>query len=212
MTMAEYRLPINSRVRLRDGIDPQLYKGLSCTGNEGWVRNHRDDLGYPQVLVEWDRDHWSYNGAPNCWTYEEHFDLIEGIMADKKEQTPKDKEEAVRNLAEGFVKGLFRELGMSNGEIEQADDELAAKDDTPAVETTQEDMTDEAIQALRTGKAFIVVTMQENEKRGGLIYPSIYHQAESEQLALICQAQLAHLVALLQDGLIHEKIQSKKDD
>src|SRR5271170_1972050 len=79
-----YRLPIDSRVRLRDGIDPSLYKGFSCTGNEGWVRDHRaDEHGYPQVMVEWDHDHWAYNGAPNCWTWENHFDLVEEPMSEQ---------------------------------------------------------------------------------------------------------------------------------
>src|SRR5436190_12058316 len=108
--MVDFRLPINSRVKLKDGIDPALYKGYSCTGNEGWIRNRRQEMGYPQVLIEWDRNHWSYNGAPNCWTWEDHFDLIEGNMAENK----KTQEEKVRQITEGFVKALFSEMGLSS--------------------------------------------------------------------------------------------------
>src|SRR5271165_7482108 len=104
-----YRIPLNSRVSLRDGIDSDLYRGYSCTGNEGWIRNHRtDEHGYFQVLIEWDHDHWAYNGAPNCWTWEDHFDLVEEpkmpeMPSSQDPQEASTPEDALRRLTEQFV-------------------------------------------------------------------------------------------------------------
>jgi len=202
-----YRIPINSRVRLRDGIDPALYKGFSCTGNEGWVRNHRaDEHGYPQVLIEWDHDHWSYNGAQNCWTWEEHFDIVEG--ADMPEKDP-DKVNRLKGLADAFIQEV---LGQETAQPEAAkvvpvptptgvEVPAEPEEDTPV------NITAEAIEALGKAKAFVVITVQEDEKDGQrLIYPAIYQQSEDEKWALICQGHIGHLLTLLHDSLLQEKL------
>ena len=78
MDRPEQRFKINTRVRLREGIDPAFFDGLSRVGNEGWVRRRkRDRYGYPEVLIEWDADHWAYNGQPDCWTMEGQFEAAE---------------------------------------------------------------------------------------------------------------------------------------
>jgi|ERR1017187_1212680 hypothetical protein len=203
-----YRLPLNSRVKLRDGIDPALYKGFSCTGNEGWVRHHRaDEHGYAQVLIEWDHDHWSYNGAPNCWTWEEHFDLVKGNMPEQPpSENPQEQptqEDAVRKLVEQFTKGLVGVIAPTP-EPEQAADETS---DDPEIVEKGTDITAEAIEALQQSKAFIVITVQEKETGGNkLIFPAIYTQSDNEQWALICQGHVGHLFTLMHDSLLQEKL------
>ncbi len=203
---ATHRLPLNSRVRLRDGIDPALYNGFTCTGNEGWIRNQRDDeAGYSHVLIEWDHDHWAYNGAPNCWTWEDHFDLVEEPKMPEMPQDPQETstpEEALRRLTEQFVSGLSAILKP------ETEEQPALIEDVPDPQRGQ-DITDEAVEALKNGKAFVVVSIQESEN--GVIHPAIYQQAETEHWALICQGQLGHATALLQDSLIHDRLQKAAD-
>jgi hypothetical protein len=90
------RIPDNSRVKLRDYIDPTFYQGLAKSGNEGWIRKHKlHSSGIHEVFIEWDRDHWADNMQPNQWTFEEHFEILEkgegdrmpeGISSDEWEQ------------------------------------------------------------------------------------------------------------------------------
>lgn len=132
-------------------------------------------------------------------------------MADKKpkpHQQQSRAEERARELTAGFVKALFQTMGLTEQETEIADEETQT---TEVVEGTPDEILDEATKALKTGKAFIVITMQQDDS-GGLIHPACYQQADSEELALVCQAQLGHLVAMLQDGLIHGKLQEKQQE
>ena len=80
----EHRLHEGDRVRIRDTVDPSLYMGMSTLYNEGVVTKVREDrFGLPQVYIEWDKNHWSYNGAPDCWTFEEHFDILVHMSQEK---------------------------------------------------------------------------------------------------------------------------------
>ncbi len=69
------RFPQHSRVALKDGAD-SMYQ-LALPNTEGWVRDHKtDDDGFEMVAIEWDQDHWRYNGEPDGWTFADHFRLI----------------------------------------------------------------------------------------------------------------------------------------
>lgn len=69
------RIPLHSRVALKDGAD-NVYS-LALSGTEGWVRDHRvDDDGFEMVAIEWDPDHWRYNGQPDGWTFASHFRVV----------------------------------------------------------------------------------------------------------------------------------------
>ena len=50
-----------------------LYQ-YAIVGSRGTILATRtDSYGYEKVLVEWDKDHWRYNGEPDGWTYASHF-------------------------------------------------------------------------------------------------------------------------------------------
>jgi hypothetical protein len=88
MNDAEFRLPKGARVSLRDIPDPTFYEGMAVLGNEGWITKHRHDrYGLPEVYVHWDTNHWTWNGAQDRWTYEDHFDKVEEVMAESEEPT-----------------------------------------------------------------------------------------------------------------------------
>src|SRR5690349_24834514 len=77
MQKQEHKVHENERVRLKSNGEDALY-AFACAGSEGWVRKlDHDSMGYPMVFIEWDKDHWAYNGEPDKWAFEAHFDKIE---------------------------------------------------------------------------------------------------------------------------------------
>lgn len=47
-------------------------------GSRGWIRDRRtDDYGFDEAFIEWDKDHFLYNGEPDGWTFANHFISIE---------------------------------------------------------------------------------------------------------------------------------------
>lgn len=70
-------LKIGERVELlpgREDVYDQVFP--ASPGVVSGLR--KDEYGYPQVYVIWDKDHWRYNGEPDMWTFASHFRPIEG--------------------------------------------------------------------------------------------------------------------------------------
>lgn len=193
---------INSRVRLRDGVDPTFYNGYTRTGNEGWVRKIKyDKYGYPRILVEWDKDHWSYNGAQDTWTWEGHFEAVEGdLMTDKSQ----DRQEAVREVTSAFVKNLFEALGVEGAQTADQDLAQPVQEETPEEDWATSANT--AAQTVADSCAFIVIAVKEDEETGCVV-PHFFHDAQKEDFSLVCQSQLAHISSMFQDSLISEELQ-----
>lgn len=98
MNGTEFLFAVGDRVKLRDGIDPSFYEGMSKVGNEGWVTAHRRDrFGLPEVYVRWDPNHWAYNRQRDGWTYQEHFDPV------KEQKSVSDKADQAREAALTFA-------------------------------------------------------------------------------------------------------------
>jgi hypothetical protein len=68
-------IEIGSRVELLSDKE-KVYK-LAVGGSQGVVTDTKVDEGFPMVYVEWDKDHWRYEGEPDCWTFESHFKVLE---------------------------------------------------------------------------------------------------------------------------------------
>jgi hypothetical protein len=78
MEEVERRFHQGDHIRIREDVDPMFYHGLSTLYNEGKVsRVDTDKFDLPVIYVTWDKTHWSYNGAPDCWTFEDHFDKVD---------------------------------------------------------------------------------------------------------------------------------------
>src|SRR3954466_5189582 len=100
MQKQEHKVHENERVKLKSDGQDALY-AFACAGSEGWVRNlDHDKLGYPMVYIEWDKDHWAYNGEPDRWAFEAHFDKVDNKMSDTPQApqggTPEDFAEFVK--------------------------------------------------------------------------------------------------------------------
>src|SRR5208282_2040072 len=142
--------PVGTYVQLRDGIDPSFYNGFSRTGNTAWVRRRKvDNDGYIHVWIEWDKDHWSYNGAPDGWTEAGHFDILEEPVSDTSD---KDRQrEVVTDITKNFVDGLFEALGLNTNEPTKS--ENPAQEDKAQTSDDQQISTNDAIKLLQDSPA-----------------------------------------------------------
>lgn len=107
INMNEYPFNKGDRVRIKNYVDPAIYDGMITIGNEAWVRGMKEDRwGLPMVLIEWDKNHWTYNGAPDGWTFAEHFEKVESseTMPEKS-----DKPVDFGRLLSGAIRGIRKE-------------------------------------------------------------------------------------------------------
>lgn len=192
------RFPINSRVRLLRGVEDGFYGSYGRIGNEGWVRRVKfDKFGYPHILVEWDKDHWSYNGVQDLWTWEAHFDKVEDMTAQENPQDDPDLQFALR---------IARAM-RAESDIEELNDDLG-----PEAQATQEEeewdlRTDEAANIVKNSKAFMVIALGD-EGDGDTIhlYPRLLHGAQDERLELIIHSQVSQVAATFHENLAAEQL------
>ncbi len=215
MDRPEQRFKPNTRVKLRDGIDPTFYNGYSRVGNEGWIRKRKlDKHGYPQVFIEWDRNHWAYNGQQDGWTWENHFDSVGGEdMGETPKQEP-EFEENVRNITETFIKSLFGALGVRSEPADDPDTVSIPLNDEIDDPDNWEDLAADAAQAIQQSPAYIVIALEPLTTPGApdMMLPRVFCAARQEEYKLIAQSQLAHVLAAMQDDTIADVLQSQVDD
>lgn len=69
-------IEIGAKVELLPGRD-EVYR-YAVSGSRGIVTKQKiDDYGFPMIYIEWDKDHWRFNGEPDGWTFASHFQVIE---------------------------------------------------------------------------------------------------------------------------------------
>lgn len=163
MDGTDFRLPVNARVRLRDGIDPAFYEGMAKVGNEGWITAHkRDKFDLPQVYVRWDTNHWSYNRQPDGWTFEDHFDLIEDAMSEAEDNTRK----AVEAASAEFAKTMAKLLGSETPAPEKAEHQSIMIPGTQPAHNSKghyEEAVQAAKEALSDSEAFVTVVIRRSQ-------------------------------------------------
>jgi hypothetical protein len=210
---AEHHLHEGDRVRIRNEVDPALYRGMSTIFNEGVIRKVREDqFGLPQVYIEWDKNHWSYNGAPDGWTFEEHFDVVES-----KSMAKQSKAELAEQFA-AFLKMMEAEeeavpeppkpvkKGASTSDLRKRLEALMpSADDTDSVNETieVEDATEgraEAVKAvhevLDSAEAFIVIAIQRvahPKAENGMMLPFALTYADNPVAELLATAHMSGL-------------------
>lgn len=115
----------NDRIRIKNYVDPSIYGGMLRNGNEAWVRDIKyDQWGLPIIQIEWDKNHWTYNGAPDGWTFPDHFDKIE-TANDLPESKPEDEMQssiAKENMQINKILNLQRALGRNKTKADRAPD------------------------------------------------------------------------------------------
>lgn len=223
MDKPEQRFNIDTRVKLREGVDPSLYGGFSRVGNEGWIRKRkRDRYGYPQVFIQWDKDHWAYNGAEDGWTWEGQFEAVEeNQMADAAQPNNQDELQAtVRGITENFVQAIFGALGAPAAQVAPPSDDIVEQPQADAEESEGSDkwedlaLATQAGEAITTAPAYLVIALERMEVPGApsMMIPRVFHAAREPEHALIVQSQLAHVLASLQDATIARVLEKEADE
>lgn len=74
----ETKLEKGMIVELKPGTEVVYPRALA--GMRGVVRGLKeDDAGFGQAYIEWDKEHWRYNGEQDGWTFATHFRPVEGV-------------------------------------------------------------------------------------------------------------------------------------
>ena len=192
--MNDMRFPLHARVALRPGADTVYLAAVA--GTEGWVRDHKvDSDGFEMVKIEWDKDHWRYNGQPDGWTYAEHFKEIGPPAAPSPEPTP-----PVEKVPEPQDEVIAKLPEQSDDEVESYIDELS-----------------EAMEAASEGEAFMMITVRKAphpENPGEMVYmPSIFQANTSKEAAMLLDIQLAECASASYQEMVFQLLNAmRKDD
>jgi hypothetical protein len=160
MQGTEFQFPLNGRVRLRDGISPEFYGGWARTGNEGWITERRKDHhNLPEVFVKWDEAHWAYNRQQDCWTYEEHFDLVEETMSEEQN----DQSKALEEVTSAFVGALRNILAPQQEPPQLLPSPVEAASDASSRASEYAEMVARASEILHDSEAFAIVSVSRKD-------------------------------------------------
>lgn len=182
------------RIRLKDGRD-EPYK-WATVGSEAIVKRVAyDDCGYPMAYIEWDQDHWTYNGEEDRWVFQTHFDPVGDPPMDESGMTPEDQAQFVKTL---------KSLGV------RFDEDNEAKPQEP----TRAELDDEYVQymeyaqeELLDSESFLVVAIQRVVQDGvPMLTPKIITNSRTPQGALAVEAQLAMLLSVSHGKLVNQAL------
>ncbi len=98
------------KIRIMDDyVGSNIYQGFARNGNEAYIRGVKSDRwGLPMILIEWDKNHWTYNGAPDGWTFPDHFEkVIEGnVMDANAKPASNDTKQQIHDVIDKFADDL----------------------------------------------------------------------------------------------------------
>lgn len=184
--------PLHSRVALKDGKD-QVYV-YALAGTEGWVRGTKEDSdGFPLFKIEWDKEHWRYNGQPDGWTFAEHFKVI-GPPDPRAVDDEEDEDEEV------------------DEDVEMQDDPVSKEE---ALEAYMETLS-EAFDAASEAEGFVVFTIRRvpnPEKPEEVAFvPTMFLHAASKEANMLLDVAVADAAATNYQEMILNLMQSIKPE
>lgn len=111
-------------VELKVGCD-EVYD-LAWAGTRGWITARQtDEYGFDKVYIEWDTEHWRYDGEPDGWTYATHFKPVESVEPPVEEieiEVPKGPElvgpDQAPNAVDSIMRGYLWEDDRMEGYID----------------------------------------------------------------------------------------------
>lgn len=194
MDQQEHIFRPGQRVRLKDGRD-EPYK-WATVGSEAIVKRiEKDDLGYPMAYIEWDKDHWTYNGEEDRWVFQSHFDPVGDPPMDESGMTPEDQAQFVKTLKSLGVK--FDATTAAEPESSEPTPDEQAEEYTKYVEL--------AARSLAESESFMTIAIQKIEEDGvPMLVPQIVHFSRSPEGVLAVEAQLATLLSISHGQLVEQ--------
>jgi hypothetical protein len=204
MQKQEHKVHENERVRLKSSGEDALY-AFACAGSEGWVRKlDHDSMGYPMVFIEWDKDHWTYNGEPDKWAFEAHFDKIKepNKMAETPTPNPQD-------FAQFMAAWQAWQASQQSGDQETP--QLPQATDSPKINKDEayKVIAGRAIETLEEADSFILVTVNRESHEASdtpVLIPRVFNFYKSTEGGLLVEMQLTKLGAIAHEELSVEAI------
>jgi hypothetical protein len=179
-------IPLNTRVALREGAD-DVYL-LALPGTEGWVRDHKQDPdGFEMVAVEWDKDHWRYNGQPDGWTFADHFKVIGPPSIRRKEV----------DMSEEFEE--LPKQGPSDDQIEEYVEQMS-----------------QALDAASEAEGFFMLSIKRvpnPNNPGEVMYlPQVFTQSITPEAEVLLDVQLVECANLISQQMALSMLEKIKND
>jgi hypothetical protein len=189
-------IPVNAKVELLPGRD-EVYQ-FAQSGSRGWARKTTvDELGFPMIYVEWDKDHWKYNGEEDGWTFESHFKMIEEPPTPPASVATELIQQAQARRDEERCQHCGEEHGA---DVQKASEFLA--------------ILEKATQAAAAAEGFFVVTISpeyDPALPGVAIYrPKIFTGLMTDDAADMIEAQVVHLATLAHNEMIEKRMKKRE--
>jgi hypothetical protein len=156
------------------------------------------------VYIEWDKDHWAYNGEPDRWAFESHFDPVEDKkMPDSSDFTPED-------WADYQAFQAFRAMQKAEGKEDSKPEPKPEPGPGDSLDPERyEARVNAAIEMLREGNAFIVITVDREESEGSTpaFAQNVLTGYKSPEAGLLAELQLSRLGTVAFQSLTFEALQ-----
>lgn len=209
-TGIDWAFDIHERVRLRPDRS-EIYQ-MAPAYSEGTIEGRRiDPIGdFKMVFIKWDSSHWTYNGQPDMWTFEEHFDKV----GEKQMTDGPDKKQVATALDV-----LAQALGVKS-EAEPTQEEVGeqrAEEVTPDKVKQFEHVFERAVEVARDSDAFVIACVRKEDAPDGsgaqfVLTPALFSNALSRESAVLLDAQLAEIVSEAHQSLAVQEIRRLLDD
>jgi hypothetical protein len=171
-------IPVGSYVELKEGRE-DVYL-LAQAGSRAWVRDHRaDSMGFMMVFVEWDSEHWTWNGEEDGWTFESHWRVLE---------SPKEEEES-------FVSRVLEKVKQSKEECPTCGHESDPEGDKRQL--FLESLMEGVEEAMASDGFFLITVKPITDAENGVtIYaPQLFGEALTDESTKMLEAQMVHLAS-----------------
>jgi len=197
MEKQEQLFKTGQRVRLKSEGQDNLY-AWAFPGSEGWVRDAQlDDMGYPMIYVEWDKNHWTYNGEANRWTFESHFELVEENMEEKK---PEEFDDLLKQ---------FQEFLIAKKKADEPEPEPARGDSL----SEYKERLGRAIEVAKAADSFLIITVTREYPDGPegipLLVPDVVNSYQSPEAGYLLESRLSALAAMSHQDMALDAIRKE---
>lgn len=159
------------------------------------------------VYIEWDQEHWTYNGEKDQWTFEDHFEAVEEDMAEKKEE----QADALRAFAKAF--GVDLDGDSEEPESTPETTPEASNDGYPSQERYLK-ILEAATGAAQGAQGFLLITLtQQNhpELNVPVLVPTVMNSYQSEEVAVLLESQLPKIAAMAHAELAQKVLMDLHD-
>lgn len=209
MSEVEHKFNKGQRVRLK-GDRSEIYP-RAFGGSEGIVKGRKyDETGYySMVYIEWDENHWCYNGETNMWTLEDHFEPVE------KTVMPNEFDDFLGDLA-ALIEARQRRPVEEDKAPVPAPPQL--EDDEP--EGRYERNLIQGAKFAESAQAFMVIAVTREpdptDPNETILIPEVFTDYREDDAALLLDAQLSQVAAAAHTEavatLIHQLLEERNGD